>query len=74
MAHSTQQLFVTAHGQGEEPNLEFCPSELELGPCLPFNMEAEAEVTVKNHSLFPVEFYSLEFDTQYLKEEEVGIF
>ncbi|XP_037539075.1 hydrocephalus-inducing protein homolog [Nematolebias whitei] len=71
VAHSTQQLFVTAQGQGEEPNLEFCPSELELGPSLPFNMEAEAEVTVKNHSLFPIEFYSLEFDTQHLKEEEV---
>ncbi|XP_037834213.1 hydrocephalus-inducing protein homolog [Kryptolebias marmoratus] len=71
VAHSTQLLFITAQGQGEEPNLEFCPSEPELGPCLPFSMEAEAEVTVKNPGSFPIEFYSLEFDTEHFKEDEV---
>lgn len=74
MSDSTQQVFITAQGQGEEPQLEFCPSVLELGPCLPFSSESKAEVTVKNLSSFPIEFYSLEFDIQYLKEEEVGLF
>lgn len=73
VAEDTQQVFITAQGQGEEPQLEFCPSLLELGPCLPFSMEVEATVTVKNPGSFPVEFYSLEFDTQYLEEEKVAL-
>ncbi|XP_047205151.1 hydrocephalus-inducing protein homolog isoform X6 [Girardinichthys multiradiatus] len=71
VSDSTQQVFITARGQAEEARLEFCPSVLELGPCLPFSSESKAEVTVKNHSSFPIEFYSLEFDKQYLKEEEI---
>ncbi|XP_049928998.1 hydrocephalus-inducing protein homolog isoform X2 [Epinephelus moara] len=71
VAESTQQVFITAQGQGEEPQLEFCPSMLELGPCLPASTEVEAEVTIKNPCSFPIEFYSLEFDTQYLEEEKI---
>lgn len=74
VAEGTQQVFITAQGQGEEPQLEFCPSVLELEPCLPFSTEVEATVTVKNPCSFPVEFYSLEFDTQYLEEEKVSLF
>lgn len=72
VAESTQQVFLTAEGQGEEPQLEFCPSVLELGPCLPVSTEAEAELTVKNPCSFPIEFYCLELDTQYLEEEKVA--
>ncbi|XP_024138466.1 hydrocephalus-inducing protein homolog isoform X3 [Oryzias melastigma] len=68
---STQQVFISAHGQGEEPQLEFWPPILEMDPCLPYFSEAEAEVTVRNPCSFPVEFYSLEFDTQYLEEEKI---
>ncbi|XP_043979545.1 hydrocephalus-inducing protein homolog [Gambusia affinis] len=68
---NTEQVFITAKGQGEEALLEFCPSVLELGPCLPFSVESKSEVTVKNLSSFPIEFYCLEFDTQYIKEEEI---
>lgn len=71
VAESTQQVFITVQGQGELPQLEFCPSVLELGPCLPASTEAEAEITVRNPCSFPIEFYSLEFDTQYLEEEKV---
>lgn len=71
MDDSTQRVFIAAHGQGEEPQLEFWPSVLEMDPCLPCFIEAEAEVTVRNPCSFPVEFYSLEFDTQYLEEEKV---
>lgn len=71
VANSSQQTFITACGQAEEPRLQFCPSVLDLGPCLPSNTEADAEVTVKNLSSFPVEFYSLELDKQYLEEEKV---
>lgn len=71
---SIEQVFITAKGQAEEALLEFCPSVLELGPGLPFSTESKSEVTVKNLSSFPIEFYCLEFDTQYLKEEEVALF
>ncbi|KAG7229797.1 hypothetical protein INR49_012446 [Caranx melampygus] len=71
VANSTQRVIVTAQGQGEEPQLDFCPSILTFGPCLPLNAEVDAEVTVKNPCSFPIEFYSLEFDTQYLKEEKI---
>ncbi|XP_022605572.1 hydrocephalus-inducing protein homolog [Seriola dumerili] len=71
VADSTQQVIITAHGQGEEPQLEFCPSVLELGPCLPLSAAVQAEVTVKNPCTFPIEFYCLEFDTKYLKDEKI---
>uniref|UniRef100_A0A8D3BS88 HYDIN axonemal central pair apparatus protein n=1 Tax=Scophthalmus maximus TaxID=52904 RepID=A0A8D3BS88_SCOMX len=64
-------VFITAQGQGEEPQLKFCPSVLELGPCLPVSTGVEAAVAVVNPCPFPVEFYSLEFDTQYLNEEKI---
>lgn len=73
VAESTQQVFIPAQGKGEEPQLQFCPSVLQLGPCLPVSTDVEAEVTVKNPCSFPIEFYSLEFDTQYLEEEKVAL-
>lgn len=74
VADSTQQMFVTACGEAEEPQLHFCPAVLDLGACLPASIEAEAEVTVKNLCSFPIEFYSLELDKQYLEEEKVVCF
>lgn len=71
VADSTQQMFVAACGEAEEPQLHFCPAVLDLGACLPAGTEAEAEVTVKNPCSFPIEFYSLELDKQYLEEEKV---
>lgn len=71
VADSSQQMLVTACGEAEEPQLHFCPAVLDLGACLPASIEAEAEVTVKNPCSFPIEFYSLELDKQYLEEEKV---
>lgn len=73
MTDSSHQIYLTAQGEGADPQLEFCPSELALGPCLPNSTHTEAEVTVKNPCSFPIEFYSLEFDTQYLEEEKVDL-
>lgn len=72
LARSTQKLTLLAQGQGLEPRLEFSPSILELGPLLPYAPGDEAEVVVKNPCDFPIEFYSLEFDQQYLIEEKVS--
>ncbi|ETE57148.1 Hydrocephalus-inducing protein, partial [Ophiophagus hannah] len=71
ISQSTQQLLLNVSGQGLEPRLEFSPSLLELGPLLPYGIGDEAEVVVKNPCSFPIEFYSLEFDQQYLLEERI---
>uniref|UniRef100_A0A8C9JFG5 HYDIN axonemal central pair apparatus protein n=1 Tax=Panthera tigris altaica TaxID=74533 RepID=A0A8C9JFG5_PANTA len=71
IAQSPQKLTLLVEGQGLEPRLEFSPSFLELGPLLPYAPGDEAEVVVKNPCNFPIEFYSLEFDQQYLLEEKI---
>nr|XP_023493063.1 hydrocephalus-inducing protein homolog isoform X2 [Equus caballus] len=71
IAQSTQKLTLLVQGKGLEPRLEFIPSFLELGPLLPCAPGDEAEVVVKNPCDFPIEFYSLEFDQQYLIEEKI---
>ncbi|XP_075045519.1 hydrocephalus-inducing protein homolog [Mixophyes fleayi] len=71
VAHSSQRVMLLVEGQGLEPRLEFSPSVLELGPILPFSPGDDVEVLVKNPCTFPVEFYSLEMDKQYLEEEKV---
>uniref|UniRef100_W5LN16 HYDIN axonemal central pair apparatus protein n=1 Tax=Astyanax mexicanus TaxID=7994 RepID=W5LN16_ASTMX len=71
VAQSTQRILLLAQGHGEEPQLEFSTSLLELGPVLPYSAGEEAEVVVRNLCHFPIEFYSLDFDTQYLEEEKI---
>lgn len=71
ISQSTQQLLLHVSGSGLEPRLEFIPSILEMGPLLPYAFGDEAEVVVKNPCSFPIEFYSLEFDPQYVLEERV---
>uniref|UniRef100_G3VZI4 HYDIN axonemal central pair apparatus protein n=1 Tax=Sarcophilus harrisii TaxID=9305 RepID=G3VZI4_SARHA len=71
IAHSSQKLPFLVQGNGLEPRLEFSPSVLELGPLLPYASGDEAEVIVKNPCNFPIEFYSLEFDQEYLLEEKI---
>ncbi|NXL46323.1 HYDIN protein, partial [Podilymbus podiceps] len=68
---SRQQLQLQVLGHGLEPQLEFSPTALELGPLLPYSHGAEGTVVVKNPCKFPIEFYSLEFDQQYLAEEQI---
>ncbi|XP_049719569.1 hydrocephalus-inducing protein homolog isoform X3 [Elephas maximus indicus] len=71
ISQSAQKLTLLAQGQGLEPHLEFNPSVLELGPLLPYAPGDEAELVVKNPCSFPIEFYSLEFDQQYLIDEKI---
>ncbi|XP_077166200.1 hydrocephalus-inducing protein homolog isoform X2 [Paroedura picta] len=71
ITQSTQQLLLHVSGHGLEPRLEFHPSIVELGPLLPYAFGDEAEVVVKNPCSFPIEFYSLELDQQYLLEERI---
>ena len=62
---------LSVEGQGSEPHLLFDRHLVEFPPVLPFADGSEAEVVVSNPMPYPVEMYSLEFDKQYLEEEEV---
>jgi len=73
VAQSTQKILLLAQGQGEEPQLEFSSSTLDMGSILPYSGGKVAEVIVRNPCPFPIEFYSLDFDKQYLEEEEVSL-
>ena len=72
LAQSSQRLLLMVNGVGQEPRLEFKQSLMEFGPILPHSPGNEVEVLVKNPCLFPIEFYSLECDQQYLDEEKVS--
>ncbi|KAJ8339699.1 hypothetical protein SKAU_G00343320 [Synaphobranchus kaupii] len=71
VAQSSQRALLLVQGQGEEPRLEFSSPLLELGPSLPYSTAEEGEVLVQNPCSFPVEFYCLEYDPQYLEEEKI---
>ncbi|MCJ8733357.1 hypothetical protein PDJAM_G00222410, partial [Pangasius djambal] len=71
VAQSTQRILLLVQGQGLEPQLEFSTSEIELGPVLPYSNGEVVEMLVCNPCPFPIEFYSLDFDKQYLEEEKI---
>lgn len=62
---------VMCRGQGQEPRLEFNRNLVEFGPVLPHSIGDEQDIIVKNPCEFPIEFYSLESDRQYLEEEKI---
>lgn len=68
---SSNHLSLHLSGQGLEPRLEFSPPALKMGWGLVDSDGVEATVVVKNPCKFPIEFYSLDFDEQYLEEEKV---
>ena len=58
-------------GYGSEPHVEFDRQLVEFSAILPFADDSEAEVVISNPLPYPIEMYSLDFDKQYLEEEEV---
>ncbi|XP_071423974.1 hydrocephalus-inducing protein homolog [Pithys albifrons albifrons] len=68
---SSKCLVLHVSGQGLEPRLEFSPTELNLGAVLPCSPGVERTVVVKNPCTFPIEFYSLEYDEEYIEEEKI---
>ncbi|KAG7333195.1 hypothetical protein KOW79_003330 [Hemibagrus wyckioides] len=71
VSQNTHRIVLLAQGQGLEPQLEFSTSEIKLGPVLPYSNGEEVEVLVRNPCPFPIEFYSLDYDRQYLEEESI---
>ncbi|KAM3664994.1 hydrocephalus-inducing protein homolog [Ammospiza maritima maritima] len=68
---SSNRLKLNLSGQGLESRLEFRPPALKMGWMLVDSDGVEATVVVKNPCNFPIEFYSLDFDEQYLEEEKI---
>ncbi|XP_062355745.1 hydrocephalus-inducing protein homolog [Cinclus cinclus] len=68
---SSNHLKLHLSGQGLEPRLEFSPPALKMGWVLVDSDGVDATLVVKNPCNFPVEFYSLDFDEQYLEEEKI---
>lgn len=73
VAQSAQRTLLVAQGQGLEPQIQFSTSQIELDPVLPYSSGQEVEVLVRNPCPFPIEFYSVDFDRQYLEEERVTV-
>ena len=63
---------LVVKGHGSEPHVEFDRQMVQFPAVLPFADGSEAEVLVSNPQPYDIEIYSLEFDKQYLEEEEVG--
>ncbi len=51
--------------------MDFVPDTTKLGPVLPYSTSAIACIEMRNPMEIPVEVYSLDFDKQYLDEEEI---
>ncbi|CAK4295658.1 unnamed protein product [Aphanomyces euteiches] len=68
---NTRAKAISCSGEGSELRVSFLPPMAELGPLLPFATPMEKEITMKNESDYPIEVYSVDFDTQYQEEEEI---
>ena len=70
--NDSSELILTLEGKGSQPQVIFSQNLVEFPAIMPFsNVGSETEITIFNPMEYPVELYSLEFDKQYLEEEEV---
>ena len=69
---SCNRVMLLCKGRGLEQKLIFLEEMINYGPILPHSAGDEKEVIVKNPCDFPIEFYSVDFDTNYLEEEKVS--
>ena len=62
---------MNVKGQGIHYSLEMVPETIKLGPVLPYDRSAIQEFEIRNPMDQAIEVYSLDFDRQYIEEEEV---
>eukprot|EP00939_MAST-03C_sp_MAST-3C-sp1_P000134 g134.t1 len=62
---------ISVRGRGRELRICFDPPSLVMDPVLPNCGPTSAVVTAKNENDFPIEFFSLDFDTTYEADEGV---
>ncbi|KAJ3036631.1 hypothetical protein HDV00_002527 [Rhizophlyctis rosea] len=58
-------------GRGAKLSVVFEPDALNLGPILPASDGIEKRFVAYNPSNYPIEMFSVEFDQQYLEEEDM---
>jgi hydrocephalus-inducing protein len=51
--------------------IELVPETIKLGPVLPYDTKSIEAFEITNTMEHAIELYSLDFDTQYLEEEEI---
>ena len=61
---------LNAKGQGIHYQLDLT-EKVMLGPVLPYDRSAIQEFEIKNPMDQPIEVYSLDFDRQYIDEEDI---
>lgn len=71
IAENPKPFHVPVKGNGAAANLEFFPTLLPIGPVLPYDNFSHAVLEVRNPSTYSTELFSLDFDKQYLEEEEI---
>ncbi|KAG1683786.1 hypothetical protein DVH05_013126 [Phytophthora capsici] len=60
---------IVCRGEGAELRVSFSPPLVELGPVLPCTRSEEQVVEIRNDSDYPVEVFSLDFDSTYQQDE-----
>ncbi|GAB1599203.1 hypothetical protein Ahia01_000197500, partial [Argonauta hians] len=71
IALSSEKIIILCQGLGIEPVLQFQPENIRFRTILPHSTGDEKEIKVYNPMDFPIEFYSVDFDTYYLEEEKI---
>lgn len=66
-----KQFPLVVKGQGINNVFELLPENLKLGPVLPYDTSAITAFEIRNPMENPIEIYSLDFDKQYIEEEEI---
>ncbi|XP_063716545.1 hydrocephalus-inducing protein homolog isoform X4 [Symsagittifera roscoffensis] len=71
LSQSSRKVMLQVSGDGKEPGLDLESNVVEFGPVLPHSLGEERSVVFRNSSQFPIEIYSVEFDSQYIEEERI---
>ncbi|EKX37002.1 hypothetical protein GUITHDRAFT_78541 [Guillardia theta CCMP2712] len=71
VAQNPNKHVIRLLGQSDSLRLRFDPPSLDLEPIHPHVMETEKRVRVYNDCETSIEFFSLDFNEQYLQEEEL---
>lgn len=66
-----KQFILNVKGQGINNMIELVPETIKLGPVLPYDTKSIEAFEITNTMDSAIEIYSLDFDTQYLEEEEI---
>ncbi|KAI9095517.1 hypothetical protein DFS34DRAFT_651319 [Phlyctochytrium arcticum] len=71
VAMNTRMQNLRVTGKGVQPTIIFEPDSLVMGPVLPFTEGVMRKFIAYNPTDYPLEMFSLEYDQQYLEEEEL---